>query len=1080
MQLMTRSGLVAKLNLLTIGLVLMTAVGIALLLLEQKRARDTTQLLEQAGHLARILADNSEYGVYTESREALTGIINSVAATRDIAYLAVRSRDGRELARREVTAAVPEFTSEALRPLDSGLRYSESRDRKSGERYFNVVVPIYGGGDSHADAMFIDPLQRAERRVMGFVQLGVSQRALAERLREGVMSTALITGVVVLIAMLITVFVTRRIVAPLKELALATRHVGEGRLDQEIRVQSRDEIGELASGFSNMLERLRDYRREVQSYQNSLQDLVEQRTQELHHRTQSLELAERRLNLALDGSNLALWDWHLDTDQVYLSASWSVMRGGEPCETLITMAELESVTHPDERAKLREQTLLAIKSNSGTYRAEHRIQTLDGGWRWIQSHGRVVERDADGKALRMTGTNADITDRKAGEAELRSAKEAAESANRAKSQFLANMSHEIRTPMNGILGMTELLLDTDLTDGQRHLAKTVQRSGEHLLEVINDILDFSKIEAGKIDLEHISFDVRENVEDVVSLFAERAHSKGLELACHVYDGVPERLRGDPVRLRQILANLLSNAIKFTERGEVVVTANASGERAEAVEIRFQVRDSGIGIPPEAQSRIFEPFSQADGSTTRRFGGTGLGLSIVRQLVEMIGGEIGIDSVLGQGSSFWFTLPLQRDDTGPDVSSEEARSLATLSAMVVDDNATNREILDRQLHTLGISVDSAADAQAALVLLRDAGRRYDLGILDMHMPGTNGVELAAAIRRDLPELDRMEIIVLSSVGSVLPAAELQSLHIAAWLKKPVRQIELQRCIAQLMGVPVAAFSAPTGVHAGANLQFDARVLLVEDNKVNQLVAQKMLEGLGCRVQLATNGREALDACSGERFDLILMDCQMPEMDGYTATGELRQREAVAAEQRVPVVALTANALEGDRERCLAAGMDDYLSKPFRRETLSTVLARWLPSVAPAPREAEAAVAPASSIESEPALDRKALDGIRALASETTPDLLDQVIRLYLESAPELLGRLRVGFAEGDHNAVRMASHTLKSSSANLGATRLAELCKTIELAARGGNLALGIPSVKVVEDEYARVRAALENELGATV
>ena len=1083
MTLLRNASLFAKLNLLTIGLILITSVSIALFLLEQKRSRDHVQLLEQAGRLTRILADSGEFGVYTNSQQALTGIINSVAASSDIAYVAVLDRDGRELARHVGRMAVPPFDYVNLLPLEDGLRYEERRDQATGDLYFNMAAPVFGRAKRRGDAMYIDPLEHTGREIIGYVQLGVSQQALAERMRTGVISTAVITGLVVLIGMVVTVLITRQIVAPVQQLAIATRAISDGRFDQDIHVRSQDEIGQLATGFSTMLDRLREYRREVETYRNSLEEQVEQRTRELNERTNSLALTEHRLNLALEGSNLALWDWDLASGEAYLSANWSVMLGGAAREIFTTISALHSLAHSDDQALIREQMHIALSSPTGIYRAEHRVRAPDDTWRWIQSHGKVVERNAFGEAVRMTGTSADITERKHAEEELRAAKDAAEAANRTKSQFLANMSHEIRTPMNGILGMTELLLDTPLADSQRHLAKTVQRSGEHLLEIINDILDFSKIEAGKIDLEHVAFSLRENVEDVVALFAERAQSNGLELACFLHDRVPDELCGDPVRIRQILANLLSNAIKFTDEGEVVVSAAVSREAGDAIELRFQVRDTGMGIPAEALERIFEAFSQADGSTTRRFSGTGLGLSIVKQLVEMMGGEIGVTSEPGRGSTFWFTVPLRRQDSAGTEPSDRRGSLSGLSALVVEDNATNREILAQQLGLLGLTVTLSPSAASALQVLREATQRFDLAILDMHMPGMNGVELAEAICSDLPERADMKLVVLSSVGSAIPVADLSRLRIAAWLKKPVRHLELVHCIATVMGVRLDATHLRGDAHLPAPTTLCTRVLLVEDNQVNQMVAQRMLEGLGCTVGLAGNGLEALEKLARQRFDVVLMDCQMPEMDGYTATSELRHREKEAGVAHVPVVALTANALAGDRERCLAAGMDDYISKPFRRDALAAVLARW--SCVPAehsedPHSEEHTMAPDTEPTAPAAVDQRALDGIRSLANDTAPDLLDQVIRLYLGSAAELLAQLRAGLQANDKDAVRVAAHTLKSSSANLGATALADMCKQLEHAARVGTLGPHLPSITQVESEYDRVRIALERELGATV
>ena len=447
--------------------------------------------------------------------------------------------------------------------------------------------------------------------------------------------------------------------------------------------------------------------------------------------------------------------------------------------------------------------------------------------------------------------------------------------------------------------------------------------------------------------------------------------------------------------------------------------------------------------------------------------------------EIRGGERG-ESAADRGSVFWFTLALQRQDPGAAGAPAQLSQLAKLSTLVVDDNATNLEILDKQLQAMGLAVDLARDPATALGLLADPARRYDVALLDMHMPQMSGIDLAKAVRSLLPERRRMKIIVLSSVGSVLPAEGLTELNIAAWLKKPVRQLELQRCIAEVSAPKPKRAHLAYPLLPAPESEFEARILLVEDHAINQIVAQKMLEGLGCKVTLAGNGHQALAALAHGHVDLVLMDCQMPEMDGYMATRQLRLLEQTEGMGRVPVIALTANALEGDRERCLDAGMDDYVTKPFQRDTLATVLARWLPGKKRLAHTLSGVPSRIDLQDRDMAIDRKALETIRALANDTAPDLLDQVLRLYFESASELVGKLRVGLAENDMNAVGRAAHSLKSSSANVGAIRLADLCKRLEAAARSGDFGPDLPDIEEVEAEYELVRAALEKELGATV
>ena len=793
---------------------------------------------------------------------------------------------------------------------------------------------------------------------------------------------------------------------------------------------------------------------------------------------EALRESEERYRLVARATDETIWDSDILADEQTWNGAVETMFGYPP-EQRTSTAWWEGHIHPGDRERILASIDAVLEGGGEVWSGEYRFRRADGAYSTVVDRAYVV-RDAGGRPVRMIGSMSDITGRMQYERELKEAREEAERANRAKSEFLANMSHEIRTPMNGILGMAELLLDTPLSEEQREFAQTVRLSGQNLMMIINDILDFSKIEAGAMRLENINLDLRSTVEDVTVLLGGRAQDKGLELASLIEPDVPGALRGDPGRLRQILTNLLSNAIKFTDEGEVIVRVEPVEESEESATVRFEVSDTGIGISPEQQRRLFLAFTQADASTTRRYGGTGLGLAISKQLVNLMGGEMGVRSEPGAGSTFSFTVTFEKQPEYAGPARSVQADLAGRRALVVDDNETNRTILEKQLTSWGVRTTAVEGGREALRELSFAGERYDLAVLDMQMPGMDGMELARRIKAD-PDLSPIRLVLLTSMGR--RGEEASQSGIEAYLTKPVRQSELYDALVTVMsGTSQGERRLVTTGGLRRQKAGSQRVLVAEDNPVNQKVAARMLESLGYRVDVVGDGREALEALASTRYGAVLMDVQMPEMDGYRATGQIRRRENHLGRRnmmmgrrrhRTPIIAMTANAMQGDRERALEAGMDDYVSKPVSREELGAVLGRWI-SGTPAYRlpgvedgEARAASSP---------LDREVISGLRGLQGEGETDIVAELAGMFLGDARPRLSALEEAVQNDDAPAVERLAHTLKGSSGNMGARGMSALCARLEVAGATGDLSQSFRLLQRLKEEFARVDRAFEAEI----
>ncbi len=832
-----------------------------------------------------------------------------------------------------------------------------------------------------------------------------------------------------------------------------------------------------------------------------VEDLLRRDLEVLAHAMDALRASETQHRLMVDRSQGLIWTHDLDGRLLSVNPATARALGFEPRD--LVGRSIADLLVEDERQGVPKYLELVRRASPLT--GSMHVLTRSGETRvWSFSNVLQEDRAAGNWVL---GHGADITILKRTEAELERARDEALESARLKAEFLANMSHEIRTPMNGVLGMSDVLLETDLSEEQREYAETIRASADVLLTVVNDILDFSKIEAGALVFEKLDFNLRSLVETTVELFAEAAKRKRIELATLVFSDVPDGLCGDPGRLRQVLTNLVGNAMKFTSTGEVTVRVTREQETDTAVLVRFAINDTGIGIRPEVRARLFQPFVQADGSTSRQFGGTGLGLAISKKLVEHMEGAIGVDSAPGRGSTFFFTARFEKQPPAAVKAGGNEIELRNRRVLIVDDNATNRSVLVHYVAAWGMIPDEAFSAEDALRALREAsldGQPYDIAILDLTMPGMTGFELARAVKADR-QISDVRLVLMPSFGKRGHASDARDAGIAAYLVKPVRQGELEQCLLAV----VREQSPATDEHrlvtrhslAEAAARMPLRILIAEDNPVNQKVLIAQVTRLGYRADIVADGEQALAALARSSYALVLMDLQMPVLDGYTATARLRAREG--SSQHTPVIAVTASVFQSEREKCLDAGLDDYLSKPVRHEDLAAMLTRWMPREFPrgpvggepvvgrghldvgaalrAAGESEPSLATArssDSIATGASTETTVRDRLEELCLECGSDLVSSFVDTFVADSDERMVRVRSAILSRDAAVLEHEAHTLKGSALNLGGTRFASACRALEQAGNTHDFASIDARLENAESELETLRRRLLAERAA--
>ncbi len=929
------------------------------------------------------------------------------------------------------------------------------------------------------------------------------------------------------IALITAMLISRHLVKPILNLKQLTTDIpNKLSTDNLIDLPQSDiqEINSLTNNFADMISVLKQQFNQVKNVKESLELRVEKRTEELLNLNdelakeimqrqeieKALRIQEERYDLAISGTNDGVWDWNLETNKVYYSPSWMGILGYENEPLSDDFSSWSDRIHPEDLERVLQDIKYHLKGETELYENSHRIKHKNNNYIWISAKGKCL-RNQGNIPYRLVGTITDITEQIKAQAQLKIAKEEAETANQAKSEFLATMSHEIRTPMNAVIGMTNLLLDTSLNSQQQEFTEIIRSSGESLLTIINDILDFSKIESGKLELEKQPFNLRHCVEESLDLLTSKATEKNIELAYLFENDVSENIEGDVTRLRQVLVNLLNNAIKFTEKGEVVIhiklnslknddqNSALNDQNRQKYEILFAIKDTGIGIPQEKMNRLFKAFSQVDASTSRHYGGTGLGLVISKRLTELMDGQMWVESngfVAGDppanftittannnnnGSIFYFTIVTQAMPIAEDLKVKNV--LENKRLLIVDDNLTNRQVLILQGQSFGMTPSAFASPEEVLNTL-ETKEEFDIAILDMQMPEMDGLMLAKKMR-EYPQAKNIPLILLTSIENKHLAEKEKDINWSACLSKPIKQSQLFNIFMNIFGQDENTYyqiNPPSSSHKfdpELAQKYPLKILLAEDNVVNQKVALNILKRLGYRGDVVANGLEVLEAIARQTYDVVLMDVQMPEMDGLEATRHICQEFKTEISDRPWIIAMTANAMQGDRQICLEAGMNDYLSKPIPINDLISVLINCfnhlsfhnIPSHDITTEKAQLII-----MKTENILDQNALKDLLEMAGDDAYDMIADIIDCYLEDSPHHLQQLDEGLKDNNAKLLAHVAHTLKSSSGSLGAKHLSQLCQELENLGKSEILEKTEDLVTQIKTEYEQVALALKEYL----